>query len=171
MRSLKPKQSLLDRAGTVETIERLERASRDRLREGRLLESHRSSYWSVYTLGYVVELCLKSAFFRFCGISPHQDVSPYRVIAKDWGVQLGIGGARNLHDLVFWLRLLITERVFSNRPLKFAVASEFTARVQLVAKHWRENLRYAPSVKASNEQKEVIAAVSWIVQRHELLWR
>lgn len=164
--------SLLDRIRGFETIERLERAMNSRLREGGYLAESDHGFWAIYTLGYVVELCLKVSYYRLRRFHPRfDDVGPERVKAKAWARQLGAASpARNDHDLVFWMKLVIKQREFVSEPLPAVVSSQFVARVQQVAKHWREDLRYAPSLFVRDEAQEVGNAVRWIVDHQRFLW-
>ena len=153
------------------TIGRLERAARAPLDDARHLHATRRPFWALYTLGYAVEIVLKVAFLRLCGLGARDDFTNYLSFAKSWAVQVGVvHKARNLHDLVFWTELLIREREFMGRPFEGKFAAQLSARIQQIAKHWREDLRYWPSRKVVNETEEVSVAVTWIVQRKATLW-
>lgn len=166
------RRSLLVRVAGPDTIEQFERAMQSRVADARKLRDVGRDFWAVYTFGYVVEMCLKMAFLRLCGLDEHTDSTAFLKMARPWGRQIGVARrAKNLHDLLFWAELLVFEREFMKIPYTADFSTELSARVQTIAKHWREDLRYRPSVSMSVELDEVSAGVAWIVEHRSLLWR
>lgn len=164
--------SLLLRMTEPDSIQRYERAAMARLRDGRLLRRSEREFWAIYTLGYVVELILKTAFFRLSGLRVSEDVRPTLKLARPWAKALQIRyEARNLHDLMFWWSLLVCERGILDRPYSKEFSRALSVRIVQVQKHWREDMRYYPSLVAGEEARRVAAAASWIVQHRADLWR
>lgn len=163
--------SLLRYISGKETLDDFERAVVSRQRDASRLRTAERAYWAIYTLGYVAEVSLKVAFFRLCGIGSRDDVEPWLRLARGWARQLGVGEPRNLHDLLFWLQLLSKERQFVQRPFSPAFSVQLHAHVQLIARHWRADMRYRASIPAAPELRRVAASVAWLVHNRVTLWR
>lgn len=163
---------LLSHLAGPESIDSFGRAAISRHRDGKSLVDSARSYWAVYTLGYVVELCLKIAFLRLAGLGSHDPASYYiKKIAPAWckAMSLTTSGAK-LHDLIVWLELIVAERALAKRSLSPTLFVEFSSRVQQVAKHWRPDLRYHPSIAVSPADSTVVTATTWILRHYSLLW-
>jgi len=76
----------------------------------------------------------------------------------------------NLHDLLGWVYLLIHDRLDAERPYTPLFSCELLARVQIVANHWREWIRYHPSVDCGPEASAVAASVLWLELNYNQLW-
>lgn len=156
-----------------DTIARMEQALMHRFDEGRALQSIRRGYWAIYTLGYVVELCLKTAFLRIAGLKTNDDAKHFVQggFARKWAKAMGV--SRNpgqMHNLLFWLDLIVEERSFSGRPINVEFTREFALRVQQVATHWRPEMRYHPSVDTGERTASIATSSKWILDHHWLLW-
>ena len=153
----------------VETIHGLDGARDSRHEEAQSLVAAGHEYWGIYTYGYVLELFLKTSYFRRCGLTENDDAAWFRQNARHWAGVLGIRRPRNLHDLVFWAELLLAERTFAGEALAVNLANEFMLRVHRVAGHWREDMRYHPSVGSTIEADEVQGSVDWVLAHQPYL--
>ena len=152
-----------------DSIAQFERAVLARLSDARVLRAGERHSWAVYTLGYVIEMKLKSAYFRLRGLKETDETTGTRTEAVGHAKQLGmakLGG----HNLVFWLQMIINERQAASRSLPCEFASEAMVRVSQVAKHWDTEMRYRDAVKAAGEVREVAFAASWLLQNERVLW-
>lgn len=170
-RSLRPIASLTARLAPFDTIAELEAASRDRRRDADVLRGSGHRFWEIYTSGYVVEMLLKSAFFRLCGLAERDDTAWYLRHAEDWGAMIGVAPpGLGLHDILFWARLVVAERTTSGRSLKTGFASEMLAHAKTTALHWRAAMRYRQSARCFDHAQAVYSAVTWMRQNHSMMW-
>jgi len=156
-----------------DTLDGIERASRCRLEEGSALRGVRRDFWAVYTLGYVVELCLKAAFLRLAGLEPHENADLFvkGKLPSQWARIMGVArSTQNMHDLLFWLELVMAERSFSRKPRDGEFLREFAIRVQQVAVMWQPRMRYQPSIVMGERVRVAEIAARWILDHHEQLW-
>jgi hypothetical protein len=169
--------SQLAAAVDVDSVDEFEIASRARTRDAATLAGERRSYWAIYALGYVAEMILKSAYFRL--IYPARPSSTpldrKKELNKDElkkrAASLGImSRPRNLHDLLFWLEMIIEERSVGARPFPIDFSTELTAHVQTIARNWRESMRYHHIGNAAREHKQVFMAIKWLTQNHSRIW-
>jgi len=155
----------------ADTIAEFQQAAVARLADARALRSRERDYWAVYTLGYAVEMHLKIAYFRLFGLRETEDARVALRMARPWAKQLGITEPdRNLHGLLFWLKLILIEREFASRPLPSEWANKMLSCVQRVASHWLPEMRYRAPAEGTARFRRVVAATAWIVQNSRVLW-
>ena len=122
---------------------------------------------SIYLLGYVAEMLLKTAYFRVTGVLSSQDIAPLLTALRK---NIFLRGG-NLHNLRGWLDLLNDTRYFQDKAWTVVTAAVIERHVLTVSAHWRESLRYA-SLSATNvELEEVLASVDWLLDNYDILWR
>lgn len=148
-----------------DTIGQFELAAASRLQDALALRARHRNHWALYTLGYVVEMHLKIAYFRLYGLKEGEGAEIALRMARAWARQLGIPGAtRSLHDLDFWLRLIVAEREFARRPLQPAWVHIMAAHVQQVATCWLPEMRYRSGAIEMEQFQRFAGSVAWIVQ-------
>lgn len=158
------------RLTTVETWPEIESAAEQRFWDGLALVTSggRGETGAVYLFGYVVEMLLKTAYFRVRGVARHADTSTERRHAR----RLAAGyGRRNDHDLNYWVFVLERMRDVSGRPLDPAVSGAIRFRVGIVADHWNESLRYRDAQPTEDEIHDVLRNVEWIREHYKDMWR
>jgi hypothetical protein len=162
---------LLSRLPQAETWPELERAAEQRFWDGLTLATaaERDETGAVYFLGYVVEILLKTAFFRERGLSRHVDTSSERRVARKYARVYG--APRNDHDLNYWLLVLERIRWVNRRPLHPALLGALRLRVGIIADNWSESLRYREAQPTMSELHDVFANVEWVFRRRRDLWR
>lgn len=164
---------LIARISERDTIGEFERAWLARRREANVLHRAKRNYWAVYTAGYVIEMVLKAACFRFLGLSEGESLRPFlnRRVANEQAARYGITRPQNLHDLVFWARLLLAARDSDGKSLPLEVNNALMNHVQRSAQHWRETMRYRDSIRASREYDSVNRCMMWVVLNYATLAR
>ncbi|NOT00053.1 MAG: hypothetical protein HOP29_05450 [Phycisphaerales bacterium] len=156
--------SLLNRVSPVESLQEIESAQSDRYWEAMALavSDGGHSYGACYLLGYVIELAIKSAYYRFVGASPVADVGRHLQAS-------GLKG-RERHDLEAWYEILFSSRIQRGNPMDPVVAGAFKQRIQVAARHWREILRYRRAIPAESECNELLGIADWLIRNHRSLW-
>ena len=86
----------------------MERAAEQRFWDGLALAMGDAGHetGAVYLLGYVAEMFLKTACFRFVSVPAGQDIAPVLCAVRNHALWTG----RNLHDLRSWIDFLIDIR-------------------------------------------------------------
>jgi hypothetical protein len=159
---------LLARLPTPETWPEIEQAAEERFWDGYALATHtdRRELGAVYLFGYVIEMLLKTAFYRVHGTPPYSDIGRDRR-----GARTGVGyRPRNDHDLSYWMHVLERARVVAGRPLDAALVGAMALNIAVASVHWRESLRYRAVVPAEQEVRELVSAVEWIRDHYSRLW-
>ncbi len=122
---------------------------------------------AVYLLGYVAEMLIKTAYFRFVGVPAGRDIAPALRIVRSHSLWTG----RNLHDLRSWIDFLIDIRRLQGLPLSPPTAGMVRIQVLKIEVHWRESLRYTSQAATLAELDETFTGVEWLRDNHALLWR
>lgn len=160
--------SRIDLFEPVDTWFGMERAAEERLLDGLTLaisEGGRTT-GAIYLLGYVVEMRLKTAYFRYVGLPQGQDLgSTLKTVRNHL-----LSQRKNLHDLTGWMDLLIHERAMRGDALDATIANQLDFHVRQVYDQWKEVLRYRYSVATDQELNTVFASTEWIVAHHSQLW-
>lgn len=156
-------------AQPFETWPQMELAAEQRYWDGLTLALGEagSETGALYLLGYVVEMLLKTAYFRVTSIAPAHNLAPHlRTAHRDarWR-----GG--NLHNLQSWFYLLNDVRFFQGKPWNPVLASSIERHVLVVDAHWRESLRYTAFAANGAELEETLASVDWLLTQYDSLWR
>jgi hypothetical protein len=182
--------------GLIETLEReetecwgnLHAAAQERFYDGVLLATgpEERRLGAIYLFGYVMELLLKTAFYRGCDFERTRVVVPRRDLENHpaWSdarrplsdAQMG-RQPRNLHDLEQLARaVIVLRRRPPSRPYDPVFAGEVIRTVGDVSRHWRESLRYkhakrdGKTLVSMAQLQEVRAGVSWLLINQERLW-
>lgn len=122
---------------------------------------------AVYLLGYVVEMLLKTAYFRVTHVAVGENIAPHLQGARSQALRRG----GNLHNLQSWVALLNDTRFVQGVAWDVVTATVIESHVLTVDAHWRESLRYTSIVAARTELEEVFASAEWLLTNRELLWR
>jgi hypothetical protein len=156
-------------AEPFETWTGMERAAAQRFWDALVLATGEAGHeaGAIYLFGYVAEMLLKTAYFRFIGVPVGQDIAPVLRAVRNHSLWTG----RNLHDLRSWIDFLIDIRQLQGQPLSPLTAGAIRQRVLAVDAHWRESLRYTPQAATVIELDETFAGVEWLRDNHALLWR
>lgn len=156
-----------------ETLIEFEFAWERRYLEGmRLLEEKETRTDGVYLLGYVAEMILKVAYFRFTGAASEDfldallTASAFKTAVKNLGVD-----AEFYHSPRFWMEILISTRIQHKRPLPTQLQNNLRAFAEILYDNWKVDMRYHSLPIGEAECQEVKVAVEWLYNRHESLWR
>ncbi len=160
-------------ASQPETLGMFELAWEQRYLEGeRLLLTEDTRAGGIYLLGYVAEMVMKAAYFRFTGAE-----SEDRVLwliegkeFKDVARQVGSPSEHN-HSIEFWLEALLNERKRKNRTLPRHLQMTLQTYVQTIHNGWSVEMRYLALQFSGTEWREYQTAIQWLKNRHQTLWR
>lgn len=121
---------------------------------------------SIYLLGYVTEMLLKTAYCRLVGVPASDDM--YFTVRTDQS-QMYFRGT-NLHNPVAWWQLILDSRISQGIPLNPIVAAQIEFQIRTVASNWRETLRYKHSGATDAELHETFGAVEWLRSNYPVLY-
>ena len=154
-----------------ETWPRMEVAAEERFRDGLTLAESGVGRMTgaIYLFGYVVEMLLKTAFFRVENV-PYNTNLGQRGGPLDFARTLSIWQGRNLHDLRGWVDFLIDYRSLLGKPFDPGEAAQIRRHVLTVDAHWREWLRYKSSSATLLELNDVYDSVQWLRANHARFW-
>jgi hypothetical protein len=161
-----------------ETVGSLEDASEARYWEAMELFLRSQYFGAIYLLGYVAEIRLKTAVFRWdsAGASSLAGprMRPIRVFARAAGISTSPDG---LHSLPWWAEILIRKRGNTSRPLDPKISGELMARASRLYSSWGVAMRYhaggketLAGIEAEKESSSVLADVDWIICNYTRLW-
>lgn len=157
-----------------ETLGEFELAWQARWAEAQTLWVMEQHVGALYLLGYVAELLLKSAWFRFRGASP-TDLVTWGLLgtAASQARALGLAGVgpESYHSLVFWAKLLRTARRRENVPLPPEVDAPFVQRTRRLYQNWWVGARYRRAVFVPQVLETAFGDVTWLRDNHRGLWR
>jgi len=155
-------------AEPVETWPGMRQAAETRFWDGLALAAGESDHaaGAVYLLGYVAEMLLKTAYFRFVGVPPGENLAPHLRAVRAHAAWTG----RNLHDLRSWVDFLVDVRRLQGQPLPPAFAGQARVQTLAVDVHWRESLRYTSLPALDLELSQVYDGVEWLRLNHTALW-
>jgi hypothetical protein len=142
-----------------DTIDRFERAARQRFQEATVLAINGRRLSSVYLYGYSVEMWLKSALYRALGHGARQQIRHHdRVAAEGVVAAYAPQGAKAVgHYLPGWALALAAGSTTMTSENSRTMASSAT-RLYLL---WREIFRYAPNEPSERELDEVREIAAW----------
>lgn len=166
--------SLISRISGFDTWAELERAAEERYWDGMALATDPEGRHcgAVYLWGYVAEMLLKVAYYRFRNkVKPTDDVQAELVGIPARAKLLGLRWpARNLHRLNSLALLLIEERKIESNPMDPYVAAQLQGHVNLLMGHWTEILRYKDEKATPFESSEVLNSIDWLWSNWSSLW-
>ena len=160
-----------------ETVQEFELAWELRYAEGQQLLVRRSDQNTtaagIYLLGYVAEMILKVAYFRFYKPETGDNISsrlfPTRARAEDQ--KIGIKD-EHFHSLIFWLAMLLHERKIAGRPMRTKeIENNLRRRVERLYQNCYVGIRYRAVPATVQEGLDVLEDVTWLVKNHVSLWR
>lgn len=158
---------------TPETVEGFEKAAEGMYEDGFNLMASASGN-GVYLMGYVAEMLLKSAYFRFVGLSSTAAITKAELNqAHADAVALGVvAGHEQFHGLEFWAELLLKTRQQAASPLDGALEVGLGQHSRSLAQNWLVNMRYHSHQGIQAQDLEaVLDDVVWIKSNYEKLWR
>ena len=165
--------SLREAIARQDTRGELERAAEDRFWDGLILAASEEGreLGSVYLLGYVAELLLKSAYYRVRGVPFDVDVR-HELRGMDARARaLGFAWQGNRHNLESVAQLLVAERRIRGNPLGAGIEVKLLGRIRLVSDMWSESLRYRSEPVGRDELNDVYSVVEWLRDKYAILWR
>ena len=126
----------------------------------------------VYLQGYVAEMLLKNAYFRFTGAMPSDLIQPRLGPALVRGRAL-IPNIRHesYHSLRFWALLLREERRARHRPLASVLDGPFVSRTRRLYLNWSVRMRYQHDQAQALEVASVYDDTLWLRDHYVALWR
>jgi hypothetical protein len=169
------------RSGTGrDTIRKLEAAATRRYAEASRLSAD-EPLGALYLFGYVVEIRLKTAYYRLMGLAPDDLLddrpagaigSPRALAEGQVRTLLGLGpGAPVGHNLNGWVQLIVSARTgHALGPLGADFEKELVDRVGEAAKCWAEFLRYRANRPYNRESEAVTAAARFLKLKYRTLW-
>lgn len=154
-----------------ETVQDFEIASDEKYWEGiELLAAGRPGA-GIYLMGYVGEMLLKIACFRFDGAQPYDLVAPRLAPSRSWAkVHLHRTDDERYHSLLFWVQVLRTKRALAGRSLPPPVDSRLLQRTRRMYQIWWVQMRYRPDQALPREADTMYDDVTWIRDNRIRLW-
>lgn len=160
---------LFSRVPLADTVAEMDRARMDRYYDALACALNGREFGACYLLGYVVEMSLKVALFRYMGVRQDVDLSKELDAARQ-SMKLHNIKRRNLHDLGAWRLLLVEVRQREGRPLDSKFAAMLQGHIDVIDSHWRIELRYRGSLHAQHEFDEMLKSVDWIRANDTVFW-
>ena len=172
--------TLVRRSG-CDSLGKLEASVLLRMREAEALYLGGQRLGAVYLYGYVIEISLKTAYYRVIGLVSatviHKQL--HRLPAENAiKALIGLpshpqGAASPGHNVIGWARLLEQERATpapGRVPLDANLATELHNRMQDVFNCWAEFLRYRANLPYNEEVQTMRDSARWIRRHYANLW-
>ena len=160
-----------------ETVQEFDLAIAERYSEGQRLIIAGSASGGVYLLGYVAEMLLKNAYFRFTGARLSDEVGPRLGPAKAAGRdRYGNGLIPNIdheayHSLRFWAMLLQAKRTEQEQSwANIDFTLEFERCTERLYNNWWVEMRYRRSLAKPEEALQALNDVGWLRTNQRTLW-
>ena len=155
-----------------ELLQDFELAAKERFYEAQELLASGYSTGAAYLLGYVGEMVLKHAVFRFDGARPYDRVRPRLHPTKKWAkVALPSIRFTDFHDLWFWAHVLRQKRIDRGCALPDALSQNLMRVVYHLKRAWRVDLRYFGAEVSAELAKRSLEDVAWLLKNQAALWR
>lgn len=155
-----------------ETLQEMELAAEDKYWEGLELMVTGRGGGGIYLMGYVAEMLLKIAYFRFTDARPADHVPSRLGPARTAGNHLIPGiGHENYHSLRFWALLLFETRNRYHKPLPSEVEALFVQRTRRLYQTWWVEMRYRRDQSLGWNVRSVYDDVTWLRDNYAVLWR
>ena len=154
-----------------DTINRLERAARQRYETGTLLSNQSRRLAALYFFGYAAEMCLATSYFRSWGFPPNAEIDRdlrvrHMKRARDLKLMSG-----DPHPIVGWAFLLQSQRILGGGlddsdkiRLRMAIAN-----AEIIYRYWRPELRYKVVEVGEETLRKVQTAAKWLLDNQPLL--
>lgn len=166
--------ALLERLAKFDTWPELESAAGERYTDALSLAvgPDDRTTGAVYLFGYVFEMLLKTAYYRFIGLSAESNVAPTLRGMPKKAKDLDFTWRGNRHNSQSLASLLVYERRVFGRPLDTKIAAELMGHASALSVfHWSESLRYKAVIATESELKSVYDSAEWIRANHNELWK
>jgi hypothetical protein len=160
--------ALLDRIANRDSIQEMDAARSDRYWDALACAGDDRDFGACYLFGYVIEMLLKVAYFRFIAIPPSDDLRPFLVSV---GRSPRFARRGRLHNIESWAEELLEVRQRRWRPLDPSLAGALLMNTAEVAANWSEVLRYRRSIPAGDEATQLLRLADWFVDHRDALWR
>ena len=158
----------------TETILGFEAAAEEKYEDGFSLMASPSPGNGVYLMGYVAEMLLKAAYFRFQGL-PDADPLTFHHLKQARQDAKNLYGVTadddHFHGVDFWGELVTQARRHKNLPLSLSVEQELDQRTKRLAQNWFVEMRYFSLKISLKDVEAVLDDVVWIKSHYEELWR
>lgn len=155
-----------------ETLQGFELAAEERYMDALELVSRGNATGGVYVAGYVAEMLLKNAVFRFDGARPSDEIAPRLGPVRKWAKMfLPLIDHDSYHSIWFWALVLRKKRRNAGKLLPEDMDGELVRRARRIHQGWSVALRYHGFVVGMDDARRIIADVSWLRSRSSILWR
>jgi hypothetical protein len=127
---------------------------------------------AIYLFGYVAEMTLKAAYFRFVGFPSATAITRKDLdAARGWAKVAGIAWQGNLHSLSSWAELLVTRRQTTAGGAYPIVGfgTQILTHAQTLQRHWSELLRYHKNTAYDHECRSAHEIADWFRNRFQML--
>jgi hypothetical protein len=172
--------TLVGRSGS-DTLSKLEAAAVLRMREAERLYLAGQRLGAIYLYGYVIEISLKTAYYRVIGLTSATLIDPrlHRFAAEKVIRAMAAlpahpqGPPMAGHHLIGWARLLSQVRALpvpGRSPLDAAIATELLKQMRDVFNCWAEFLRYRANRPYNEEVQKMRETAKWIRRNYRKLW-
>jgi hypothetical protein len=153
-------------------VQDFELAAEERFLDAEELLVRGNATGATYLAGYVAEIVLKYAVFRFDGAALHDVTTARLAPVKRWA-QHSLPGIpfTSYHNVLFWAHVLRKKRVDRGRPLPELVSQNLMRVAFRVHGAWSVHLRYFGLELAIDSAKSMFMDVAWLKKNHGSLWR
>lgn len=125
----------------------------------------------MYLFGYVFEILVKTAYYRFVGLRSTDSVAHELRGLPSKAKSLGLEWQGNRHNVESVAQLLIRQRRSQDRPLHEAVGPSLVGHAAKLSRfEWSEKLRYKNVVASDSELLSVRNSVDWVRANYAALW-
>ena len=155
-----------------ETIQEFELAAQQKYDEALELMVAGKGSAGIYLMGYVAEMLLKNAYFRFMGLRPADLIGPRLGPARTQGrVLVPEISSEGYHNLHFWALLLIRTRCKIGRLLPIELGNRLIHCTRRLCQHWWVGMRYRYDRCDTRHVETVFSDVNWLRDHYLRLWR
>jgi len=155
-----------------ELLQDFELAAEERFLDAQELLARGHGTGAAYLVGYVAEMLLKHAVFRFDGARPGDRVHPRLYPTKKWAQKALPGLAfTNFHDIWFWAHVLRKKRADRGRALSLPVAQNLMRIAYRLSRAWAVDLRYFGFEVTVDFANRSFEDVAWLKKNQAELWR
>lgn len=146
-----------------ELLQDFELAAEERFLDAQELLARGHGTGATYLVGYVAEMLLKNAVFRFDGARPFDKIYPRLSPAKKWA-QRSLPGIpfTSYHDIWFWAHVLRKKRSEKGRPLPPVVSQNLMRIAFRLSRAWSVELRYFGFEVTVDFARRSFEDVTWI---------
>lgn len=155
-----------------ELLQDFELAAEERFIDAQELLVRGNGTGAAYLLGYVAEMILKHAVFRFDGARPSDQVHPRLHPTKKWAKNaLPALAFTSFHDIWFWAHVLRKKRADRGMPLPAHISQNLMRVAYRLSRAWAVDLRYFGFEVTVEFAKRLLEDVAWIKTNKTAFWR